>query len=75
MTNVWLFENMFWKYGDNILYDTQKEMAKRFLKIVFHKRDVNILFPEEVDKDDYEKTLKTIFTYYDGINDGNTKTE
>ena len=69
MTNYWLFENMFWKYGDNILYDTEREKAKRFLRIVFHKTDVNILFPEEIDKEDYEKTLKTIFTYYDWINE------
>jgi len=75
MSNVWLFENMLWKYWDNVLYNTEKEMAKRFLKNVFHKRDVNILFPEEIDKEDYNSTLKTIFTYYDWINDWNSKPE
>ena len=73
MTNYGLFENMFWKYGDNILYNTEKEMAKRFLIKVYGKTDVNILFPEEIDREDYEKTLNTIFTYYDGLNERNDK--
>ena len=69
MTNYGLFENMFWKYGDNILYDTDREYAKRLLVMVYKFKNVERLFPEEIDKLDYEKTLKTIFTYYDQQNE------
>lgn len=65
MSNIWLFENSLWKYWDKILYDTTKEKYKRFLYELYWKKDVYTLFPEEVDMEEYNKTLKTFFTYYD----------
>lgn len=65
MSNIWLFENMLWKYGDKVLFDTQKEKAKRILYELYDKKDVFTLFPEEIDMEEYNKTLKTLFTYYD----------
>ena len=65
MSNIWLFENMLWKYWDKILFDTDKEKYKRFLYNLYWKKDVYTLFVEEVDQDEYNKTLKTLFTYYE----------
>lgn len=65
MSNIWLFENMLWKYWDKILFDTQKEKYKRILFELYGKKDVHSLFPEEVDMEEYNKTLKTLFTYYE----------
>lgn len=65
MTNYGLFENMLWKYWDKIIYDTTREKYKRFLYELYGKKDVYSLFPEEVDMDEYNKTLKTLFTYYE----------
>lgn len=65
MSNIWLFENMLWKYGDKILFDSQKEKYKRFLFELYWKKDVYKLFPEEIDMEEYNKTLKTLFTYYE----------
>ena len=72
MTNYWLFENMFWKYGDDILYDQERELARKILKNAYWKTDVDLYFPEQVDMEKYSDTLKTIFTYYDNQNDWNT---
>lgn len=69
MTNYWLFENMLGKYGDDILYDTDRELARKILKVWFGKTDVDLFFPEQVNMDDYQNTLKTIFTYYDSTNE------
>lgn len=69
MTNYWLFENMFWKYGDDILYDQERELARKILKNAFWKKDVDLYFPEKVDMEKYNETLKTIFTYYDNQNE------
>lgn len=71
MTNYWLFENMFWKYGDDILYNQERELARRILKNWYGKTDIDQFFPEQVDMDDYNSTLKTIFTYYDQQNEWN----
>lgn len=65
MSNIWLFENSLWKYWDKILFDTTKEKYKRFLFELYWKKDVFSLFPEEIDMEEYNKTLKTFFTYYD----------
>lgn len=65
LSNIWLFENMLWKFGDKILYDSTKEKYKRFLYELYWKKDVFSLFPEEIDKEEYNKTLKTLFTYYE----------
>lgn len=73
MTNYWLFENMLWKYGDDVLYDHDRQLARRILKNWYDKTDVDKFFPEQVDMEDYHNTLKTIFTYYDQ-QDGATNT-
>ncbi len=73
MTNYWLFENMFWKYGDDILYDQERELARKILKNAFWKKDVDVYFPEQVDMEKYNSTLKTIFTYYDNANEWEPK--
>ena len=65
MSNIWLFENMLWKYWDIVLYDTQKEKYKRFLFELYGKKDVYSLFPSELDQEEYNRTLKTLFTYYE----------
>lgn len=74
MTNYWLFENMLWKYWDDVLYDQERELARRILKNWYWKTDVDLFFPEQVDMQDYESTLKTIFAFYDSKNEWDTKT-
>lgn len=69
MTNYWLFENMFWKYWDNILFDQDVEIALKILKYWYKKTDVDQFFHEQVDMQKYWDTLKTIFTYYDNQNE------
>ena len=65
MSNIWLLENTFWKFWDKILYDSTKEKYKRFLFELYGKKDVYSLFPEEIDTEEYNRTLKTLFTYYE----------
>lgn len=72
MTNYGLFENMFWKYGDDILYDQERELARKILKNAYGKTDIDQYFPELVDMADYKETMNTIFTYYDNQNEWNT---
>lgn len=65
ITNIWLFENVFWKVTDLIVYDTEYEKAKRILSQVYWYKDVYDLFPAELDERKVNETLKTLFTYYD----------
>lgn len=72
LSNVWLFENVFWKSTDLIIYDNDKEKMKRFLYQLYGKKDTFDLFPAELDNDRMNTTLKTLFTYYD-VPDDRTK--
>lgn len=65
MANIWLLENIFWKYKDLVIFNQTKEKYKRFLFILYDKKDTYELFPAEIDEDKFPKTLNTLFSYYD----------
>ncbi len=69
MSVVGIFESVFWKFTDLIVYDEEKEKVKRILKEVYWYTDVDRIFPPELDYESFEKTSKVLFTYYDGNND------
>lgn len=68
MANIWLFENMFWKYANNFAYNQKKEKYKRILYHVYGFHDIFDFFPPEIDEAKTNQILKTIFTYYDNSN-------
>ena len=63
MTVVWLFESVFGRYTDLIIYDQEKEKAKRFLREIYGKTDVDDLFPPELDTEQFNNTMKILFQY------------
>jgi hypothetical protein len=65
LTAVWLFENIFWKYSDRIVYNAQSEKIKNLLYNVYWLTDVYIIFPHEVDEIKTKELLKTMYTYYE----------
>lgn len=66
---IWLFENIFWKYANQIAYNNEKEMAKKILAEVYWYVDIYDFFPSEIDEEKMNKTLNTIFNYYDYKNE------
>jgi len=62
---IWLFENVFWKYANNIAYKQDREKIKRVLKQVYWYEDIDKLFPAEVDQNSVDRVMRTIFTYHD----------
>lgn len=75
MSNIWLFENIFWKITDNVVYDEQKEKAKLFLDKIYWKKDVREIFPKELDTQKVNQTMDKLFQYYGNNtdNEGNSK--
>lgn len=65
LSNIWLFENMLGKYAPLVAIDQEKERIKRILIEVYGFKDINDLFPPELDKDAMDRLLKTVFTYHD----------
>lgn len=65
LSNIWLFENMLWKYAHLVAIDQDKERIKRILSDVYGFKDINELFPQELDKNAMDRLLKTVFTYHD----------
>lgn len=62
---VWLFENVLWKYSNNIAYNQKREKVKRLLKEVYWYKDIEKLFPPELDDASVDRFLRTVFTYND----------
>lgn len=61
----WIFENIFWKFVDQIVYNQRKEKLKNILYNVYGYHDTYSIFRPEVDENKTHSILKTMFTYYD----------
>ena len=64
MLVVGLFESVYGKLTDLIVYDNDKEKGKRILKEVYHKTDVDSLFPPELDEQRFDRVSTILFQYY-----------
>jgi len=73
LNHIWLFENVFWKFTNTILYDAKKERIKLFLFELYWKKDVYELFPPELDEYNFNKSLNALTTYYEPIDEWKTK--
>lgn len=62
---IWLFENVFWKYANNIAYNQKREKLKRILREVYWYKDIDSMFPAEIDEKSVDRVLRTVFTYND----------
>ena len=62
---VGLFQNVLWKYADQVAYNQDKEQIKKVLHEVYWYKDIYDLVPPELDKDSTDRFLKTVFTYYE----------
>ena len=65
LSHVWMFENILWKFTNLVLYNSRKERLKRILYEIYWKKDVNDIFPPELDEFQYIKTLNALTTYYE----------
>lgn len=65
LTNIWLFENMFWKYSNLIAINQRKEFIKKILYEVYGYKDIYDFYPMRLDNESVDKVLKTIFTYHE----------
>jgi len=63
LTHLWLFNNVFWQFSNNILLDTEKEKVKKILFTVYNLKDVYDVFPWELDEVKLDRTLKTFFQH------------
>jgi hypothetical protein len=62
--NTWLLDKIFWGEGI-ILYNEDKEKAKRLLKEVYWYDKIYDLFEPELDEEKIDRTLRTIFRFND----------
>lgn len=70
MERVGLFENVFWKASDKILYNSEFEKVKNILFEIYWKKDVFDIFPSEFDEDKASRIMGTMFRFSDNNNNG-----
>lgn len=60
---VGLYQKIFGKDSELFLYKREKEENKNTLKEVFQYRDIDKLFPKELDEKRVEKMTRIFFTF------------
>jgi len=65
LSNIWLFENMFWKYSNLVIINQDNEKIKKILSEVYGYKDIWDFIPQELDDETLQRTLNTIFTYHE----------
>lgn len=69
LSNIWLFENMLWKYAPLVAIDQDKERIKKILYEVYGYKDIYDFLPQELDQEAMDKVLRTVFTYHEQPNE------
>ena len=65
LSNIWLFENMLWKYSWLVAINQDKERIKKILFEVYWYKDIYDFVPAELDKESMDQVLRTVFTYHE----------
>jgi len=65
LSNIWLFENVLWRYSNLVAIDQEKENIKRILAEVYGYKDIYDFIPQKLDNEGMNRFLKTIFTYHE----------
>lgn len=63
MSYTWVIQSIYWKYADQVVYDQDKQRAKKILHDVYGFKDIYELLPAEVDDVklmDHVRTLMSI---------------
>lgn len=61
MDSIGMYEKVFWKILDPLVYDNRRESAKNILRNVYHFDDVDFIFPKVLDKEEIRKQTKMMF--------------
>jgi len=68
-SNIWLYENVFWKLLDKLVYKTKMENQKTIMKNVFWFHDIGLIFDKQIERPEFTKLSKIVFRY--SPDDGN----
>ena len=73
LSNIWLFENVLWKYSDHIAIDQGKENIKKILYEVYDFKDIYEIVPKQLNGEGVDRFLKTVFTFHEKEIDNDKK--
>lgn len=65
----WIFEKIYWKILNFLIYDQNYENYKQILKIAWYN-DVEEVFKKKFDKSNFFRVNKTIFQFYENLENG-----
>lgn len=60
----WIFQQVFGDLLDKLVYDIDIRRSKEYLKALGYK-DIDDIFPDEVDKKEFNDLSKKIFQFYE----------
>lgn len=62
-SNIWLYEKVFWKLLDKLVYKTKMENQKHILKNVFLFKDIDHIFDKQIERPEFKTLSKIVFRY------------
>lgn len=68
-----LYERVFWKLLDDLIYHQWVEARKNILKNVFWFKDVTVVFKKEIERWNFHELTKMLFKYRE-TEEANNKT-
>jgi hypothetical protein len=67
---AWLYEKIFWKLLDKLVFKKVFENKKHILKKVYWFTDIDEIFEKQIERREFEKLSKVIFRFYDNKENG-----
>lgn len=65
VSQKWLYERVFGKLLNDLVFDQEVEARKSILKNVFNFRDVDMVFKKEIERGNFHDLTKMVFRYYE----------
>lgn len=66
----WLYEKIFWKLLDKLVFKQKHENQKHILKKVFQFDDVDEIFEKQIERSEFSQLSKIIFRFSNNNENG-----
>lgn len=65
LSNIWLIENVLWKFTRFIIVRQDKERYKKMLYEVYWYKDIYDFIPEQIDHKNLDSFMNRMMTYHE----------
>lgn len=66
----WLYEKIFWKLLNKLVFKVKFENQKTLLKTVYNYNDIDLIFEKQIERKEFNKLSKIIFRFNENSQNG-----